>query len=219
MRCSSLLVVLAVVLSIACGGPRMREGELFAGRPSGPPSMASMPDPDVVDEELSPRMRRAMELARDALDIAAPEPARSRAALDLTEWSEGALREWLERKTAAIEAARTELDAAAEEQHRQRILAGALVGLLYEDVLRVLRRRPMPDDLEDEPEILDVYRDSLESQARPWLETARRAYRACAANAREPESMRHFVAFCEAREMGLPSGMESGESTVEVIRD
>lgn len=212
------LVALCLVVA-GCGGPRMREGELYPGRAGGPPRLDALPDPDVVDDALTPRFQHARSLAETALRIAAPSPPESRAALDLNDWAEGPLRAWLERKTEAVEAARAELDAAAEEAHRQRILAGALVGLLYEDVVRTLRARPLPRDLEDEPAILEMQRDAMESELRPWLETARRAYRACAANASEPESMRHFVAFCEAREQGLPSGLASGQTQVEVIRE
>lgn len=216
------LLALSVALSLgalACGGPRMREGELFAGRAEGPPTMSSLPDPDVVDEALSPRMHRGLELAEASFHLEPPDPPASRAALDLAAWSEGPFRAWLEQKTRAIEAARSELDVAAEESHRQRIIGGAVVGLMYEDVARALGRIPIPDDLDDEPEILDVYRDVLRSQARPFLETARRAYHACAANAIEPESMHHWSRFCAAREDELPGGLASGEVEVEVIRE
>lgn len=217
------LAALAAILALpGCGGPRMRGGELFEGRVSGEPSLRCMPDPDVADSELTAHMRRGLELAEDVFSLQTPPPPRSRAALALTDWAEGPLRAWLARKTAAIEASRHELDLAAEESHRQRIMGGALVGLMYEDVARVLRAVPAPDDLEDEPEILEIYGQVLESQARPFLETARRAYHACALNASEPDSMRHWSRFCRGREDGLP-GADDGTpvdgTTVEVLPD
>ena len=198
----------------------MRSGELYAGRAEGSPTMECLPDPDVVDEELSEHMRFGRRLAEQSFGIPNPEPPASRAASELTEWAEGSLRAWLEQKTQAVEAARRELDAAAEEQHRQRIMGGAIVGLMYEDVARVLVDLPVPDDLDDEPEILALYRDVLEGQARPFLETARRAYHACALNASEPASMRHWARFCADREDALPAeAMRSGETQVEVIAE
>lgn len=216
-----LLLALVLLLALACGGPRMREGELYAGRVAAAPSLRCLPDPDVVDAELTPRMRAGLELAEESFAVQAPPPPSSRAALELTDWAEGPLRDWLTRKTAAIQEARHELDAAAEESHRQRIMGGAVVGLMYEDVARVLRSVPAPEDLEDEPEILEIYQQVLESQARPFLETARRAYHACTLNASEPESMRHWSRFCRGREDGLPApdGPQEDGTTVEVLVD
>ena len=108
--------------------------------------------------------------------------------------------------------------------HRQRIIGGAIVGLMYEDVARVLRSIPTPDELLDEPEIREMHRDILRSQARPFLEHARRAYHACARNATEPPGMNHWVRFCRGRHDRLPErdrleGPAPGETQVEVIRD
>jgi hypothetical protein len=223
------LVSSALALSLAaCGatGPRMRSGELYEGRVEARPSMECLPDPDVVDDALSERMRFGLQLAEESFSVQAPPPPERHSALELEDWSNGPLRDWLERKTHAMEAARRELDAAAEETHRQRIIGGAVVGLMYEDVARVLRDVPTPDDLDDEPEILRIYEQVVASQARPFLETARRAYHACAANAVEPESMGHWSRFCAGREDRLPErdlpGSPPGgpdETTVEVIRD
>jgi hypothetical protein len=213
------LVGLVLALS-ACGGPRMREGELYAGRASSEPSMECLPDPDIHDDVLTEHMQFGMRLAGESFAVPAPPPPATRNAMALEEWSTTELRPWLERKTAAIEAARRELDAAAEENHRQRIMSGAIVGLMYEDVARVLANVPAPDDLDDEPEILDIYRQTLVSQSRPFVETARRGYVACARNATEPATMRHWIPFCEAREAELPSpDLASGETEVEVVPD
>ena len=88
---------LVLVLTSACGGPRMRPGPLHAGLREGPPRMECLPDPDVEDSELSERMRFAMQLATESLSIEPPAPPTSRAVLDLQEWSSGPLRTWLER--------------------------------------------------------------------------------------------------------------------------
>lgn len=214
------LVAASLAWLVACGGPQLREGA-FRGRAEGPPSMHCLPETDVADSEYSEHMRRGLALAEASFDVAAPSPPASRAAGDLTDWSNGPLRAWLAQKSSAIHAARQELDLAAEETHRQRILGGAVVGLMYEDVARVLRSVPAPVDLDTEPEILRIYQDLVRTQARPFLELSRSAYRACSLNADHPAGMRHFSTFCRERLDQLPEAEApaAGTTEVEIVRD
>lgn len=210
-------VVFCTVFLAACGGPVLREGPLYAGRTGGAPGIECLPDPDVTDESLTEHMRFGRRLATDALEIEDPVPPVDHSATSLTEWSAGPLREWLEQKSHAVEEARHELDLAAEENHRQRIMAGAIVGLLYESVARVLGDVPAPDDLRDEPEILEIYRSTVAGEASPFLETSRRGYHACERNATEPASMSHWAAFCSARLEMLPAPLDgTGDDVTEV---
>jgi hypothetical protein len=212
-------IVALAFASLGCGGAAMRR-DPFRGCAEGPPTMRCLPEPDVMDSALSEHMRRGLALAEASFSFEPPSPPASRAARDLTDWSSGPLRTWLEQKTSAVTAARRELDLAAEESHRQRILGGAVVGLMYEDVARVLRAVPTPIDLENEPEILDIYRNLVRSQARPFLELARAAYRACSLNADHPESMRHFASFCRERleQLPEPDAPRAGQTEVEIVR-
>ena len=174
--------------------------------------MIVLPDPDITPREFTAKMRSGWELAEECFDVPAPEPPRDEAAENIQDWAENVLERWVQRKSRVVSAARRELDAAAEEAHRQRIMAGAIVGLMYEDVAKVLRAVPVPTEFINEPEIADAYRDILEFEASPFLEHARRAYRACAANADGgPEGMRHWRSFCAGRLARLPP--PRGEST------
>lgn len=217
-----LLLSLAGVL-FGCGASTTREGPLYVGRADAEPGIECMPDPDVTDASFTLHMRRGRELAEASFEVPDPEVPADHTAAALTAWSDGELRAWLENKTHAVDAAREELDLAAEEDHRQRIVGGALVGLMFEDIARVLRAVPSPDDLADEPEILEAFHHVIEGQARPYLETARRAYHACALNARRPETMAHWARFCRQRMDRLPEGQESGVDSdtteVEVLVD
>lgn len=186
--------------------------------------MESLPDADVREEAFTRHMREGLTLAAESFLVPSPELPRERAAYDLQRWSDEVLAPWLERKMATIEAARRELDRAAEENHRQRIIGGAVVGLMYEDVGRALRAIPPPRELDDEPEIRALYHDVLRSQARPFLSHAGRAYRACAGNAVRPQGMRHWRRYCQARRERLPDAevetpLRSGETEVEVFVD
>jgi hypothetical protein len=217
-------LTLALLLA-GCGSTPMRAGPLDPGQVEPRPSMECLPDPDVAESAFTPRMREGWELAAESFLIPPPEPPRDETARNLELWSDEVLAPWLERKTHTIEAARRELDLAAEESHRQRIMGGAIVGLMYEDVARVLRSIPPPEELAEEPEIQAIYQDVMRSHARPFLEQSRRAYSACAQNAVTPSSMRHWSRFCSGREEGLPEGedtgdhLESGETEVEVIAE
>jgi hypothetical protein len=214
-----------IVLVLAgCASTPMRAGPLDPGQVEPRPSMECLPDPDVADVAFTRRMRVGWDLAAESFLVPPPEPPRDETARNLELWSDEVLAPWLERKTQTVEAARRELDRAAEENHRQRIIGGAIVGLMYEDVARALRAIPPPEELEDEPEIRDIYRDILRSQARPFLEEARHAYSACAQNAVQPAGMRHWSRFCSERGENLPASdltphLESGETEVEVVAD
>lgn len=229
MQISSLmprqLVTFCALATIGCGADAaMRAGPLDPGQTEAPPSMEVLPDPDVEEEAFTRTMRFGWTLAAESFLIAPPEPPQDQHAQNLEAWASEILAPWLERKTHTVEAARRELDEAAEENHRQRIIGGAIVGLMYEDVALVLRSIPPPSELDDEPEILEIYQDVLRGQARPFLEHARRAYSACAQNGVQPRTMRHWSRFCAARGDRLPGGdrsggLRSGETVVEVVAD
>jgi len=120
-------------------------------------------------------------------------------------------------KHRRAEAARKELDGAAVNSHRERIMAGALVGLVYEDVARALLSLPFPAELASEPEVRAIFEDVLRGQAAPYLVHARLAYQACAANALGLSAMAHWSEFCQGRGTELPeAGGERGETTVTV---
>jgi hypothetical protein len=189
----------------------------YAGDPAGQPSIESLPSLDVPDSELTSEMRTARLLSAEALQLPAPQPPSRRDAQALTAWSEGEFKRWLEHKQHCADDARAELDRAALQSHRQRILAGALVGLLYEDIARTLLTVPTPSELDSEPEISEAFRELLLKQAEPYLMQSRLAYAACAGNAEGMSSLDHWVGFCSGRRQGLPG--QGGEADgVEVER-
>lgn len=208
MRASISALALAAC-GAACGGAEVREEDLTPGDPDAPPAMTTLPALDVPRDDLTEHMRFGWTLAEESFQHPMPPAPIVAETAGFQSWAEGELRAWLERKQRTVEAARRELDAAAEENHRQRILAGAIVGLMYEDVAMALRDIPVPAELVSEPEIADIFRDILEAQASPFLEHARRAYRACALNAEGgPETLAHWGRFCAGRKFNLPEPRE-----------
>ena len=175
------------------------------------------------EEVFTEKMRFAWLLTEQSFELPPPRSAPAGGThREITQWTETELRRWLERKHQMVEAARAELNVAAEESHAQRVWAGALVGLMYEDVARVLVDVPVPRELVEDPEIAVIFRDVVRSQASPYLDHAQRAYRACHLNARQRRELEPWGSFCEDRRINLPrTGNEPQESgtTVEVIRE
>jgi hypothetical protein len=219
------LVVVGIAWSLpACAADHTRPGPLYAGRAEAEPSMECLPDPDVTDDSFTAHMRSGRELAQASFEVPDPVIPADHSAQSLTQWADEDLRTWIQTKTTAVDAARAELDLAAEENHRQRIIGGAIVGLMHEDIGRIISTVPVPDDLADEPEILDAFRHVIDGQAQPYFRLARQAYRACALNAVSPEGMQHWSSFCRQRMDRLPDdgsidSAPEDETTVEVLRD
>jgi hypothetical protein len=192
------------------------------GDSAGQPSVEALPSLDVAQTELTPEMRMAALLSAECLNLAPPSQPSDNSTASIAAWSDQELKAWLREKHARAEAARRELDRAAEQNQRQRVMAGALVGLVYEDVARTLLRLPVPSELSSEPEIASMYTELLRTQARPYLLQAHHAYVACSGNAEQLTPLRHWTRFCEQREERLPtSGLDditAGGSNVTVVR-
>jgi hypothetical protein len=203
------------VLGAGCAGAA--KPVKFAGDARGRPSIETLPSLDVPDAELTAEMRMARMLSADSLQLGAPSVPQDRAADALTVWSNGELKTWLQEKQKRAEAARQELDRAAQQNHRQRIVAGALVGLIFEDMARTLLLVPAPAELDSEPEISAAFHELMLKQAEPYLVHSRLAYAACSGNADGMSGMGHWSSFCSARREGLPKAEASGgEDTTEV---
>jgi hypothetical protein len=178
--------------------------------------MEALPSIDVSDGQLSAQMKRARLLTAESLSLRVPIALDTHASA-LAHWSDSELKGWLREKHARAEAARKELDRAAVVSHRERIVAGALVGLVYEDMARALMSVPAPSELDDEPDVRKVFEDVLHAQAAPYLVHARLAYQACAANAHGLEPMGHWSSFCDGRRAELPEDAQQDGTTVTVV--
>ena len=185
------------------------------GEPSAPPTIASLPSLSVPFETLSEPMRQAWALTDEALALTPPPLPQDTSASSLERWSKAVFASWVGQKSAEVKEARHALDEAASQSPREQVLAGALAGLLGEDMGRALLAVPVPSDLEDEAAIAAAFRDISRFQASPYLEDARRAYRACAQNAEARVlrgSMARWRRYCEARGERLPAAPARGRS-------
>lgn len=205
------LYILLVLAISACGGSAEVNREAQArprdgGDPQGAPSLRSLPADDVDPRTFTPLMQRAWEASRDALELKAPAFPQEPTSDEWNAYSQRVFQPWLHEKQSMVVAARRELDTAATQSMRQRIMAGAIVGLLYEDVAHVLLAVPTPKAiLEEDPEIVEAFKRVVEGQARPYLEHSRAAYSACKQNAASGRGgLGHWSNYCKQRESNLP---------------
>lgn len=190
------------------------------GDVTGAPRVEALPSLDVDPGELTAEMRMARLLSAESLNLEQPPAPRDLSTAAMTAWSQQELEQWMRHKHRRAEEARRQLDLAAVQNQRQRIMAGALVGLVYEDVARALLALPTPRELISEPEIAAMYGEVLRGQAAPYLREAEMAYAACSGNAEQEARLAHWSSFCAARKEQLPLGeqLASGETRVEVTR-
>ena len=206
MRWGTLLLLLGGACAGGCAASA--KPVKYAGDAAGQPAIETLPSLDVADSELTQEMRMARLLSAEALELPQPSVPTDRGAQALSSWSEGEFKRWLTAKQDRADAARAELDRAAIQNHRQRIMAGALVGLIFEDIARTLLKVPAPAELDSEPEISAAFQELLLKQAEPYLMQSRLAYAACAGNAQGMSSLGHWADFCSSRRQALPSADE-----------
>jgi hypothetical protein len=214
----ALATSLLALLGCARGGqvaPRTYQ----EGDAQGSPRLEALPSLDVDSAKLTPEMRMAQMLSAECLNLAQPAVPTDLSSSTISAWSQQELESWMRHKHQRAQEARRQLDVAAAQNQRQRIMAGAMVGLVYEDVARTLLSLPVPVELISEPEIAAMYVDVLRGQAEPYLREARSAYSACAGNAEQLDRLAHWSEFCVGREELLPdTGVPSGATQVRMVQ-
>jgi hypothetical protein len=221
MRTRLMGVLFVAIGAVGCASAPHGVARTYQeGDARGQPSVEALPSLDVDDSELTAEMRMARMLSAESLSLIAPSRPIDNSTTVMSAWSDHELKNWVRQKNARAEAARKELDRAAVQNHRQRIMAGAMVGLVYEDLARALLAIPVPAELASEPEIAAMYLDLMKRQAAPYLMQSSQAYNACAGNADQLPTLGHWGHFCTERQGLLPRSGDSleqrGASTTQV---
>lgn len=202
-----------LLLATACGtAPPVSYGD-----PLGAPALESLPE--LPPRPLTAHMRASLAESRRLLAWRPPRLPDDFSHASLNAWTEHELDPWLADKMRAIERAEMDLDRAAMETYPQRVIAAALVGLLYEDLARVIENLPPPDELLDEPALLLAYRDVCEAKALPFRMSARRGYRRCAFVAQAGDEYAGFMRFCTERDEVLEPRYTGTGTELRVDRD
>jgi len=193
-----LLITLGCLLATGCA----HKPPNHAGDAQGRARMEALPSLDVSDDALTSEMRFALEISKESLGLTLPDFEKDPGAL--TRWTDATLKQWLRDKQDASAVASDALNRAASQNSRQRIMAGGLAGLVFEQTARDLLQVPPPTDLPLDLEVIAVFREIMQKNASVCLQKAKLAYQACAENAQGLKGMKHWSPFCAARAKGLP---------------
>lgn len=194
-------IAIVCLFSTLCGACTHKPAQ-HAGDAQGSARLEALPSLDVADRELTTEMRFARELSQESLALNLPDFAQDTNAR--RRWTDTALKQWLRDKQSAAEAANQALEAAGRQNGRQRVMASALAGLVFEQTARALLAVPPPTDLPLGLAEIAVFREIMQKNASFCLQTARLAYAACAEKAPGLKGLAHWSAFCLDRAKALP---------------
>lgn len=130
---------------------------------------------DGTDDERALWLARARDATSEALFYLAeyrfaefravhfPRLPSTRTLASVQRWSTQDLLPWLERKRAALTTAEQAYNLIAELQVPQwQIAAAARIGEMYQTIVDDMRTAPIPEEIERDPELYDIYVDALE---------------------------------------------------------
>ncbi len=209
------IIALTILFSAACATTSSHRGSRapYPGSVLARPSLNVLPELDVRYTSLSEESQQAWTSAEALFDIDAPLLPERRDAASLNAWSASHFRVWMQQKLSMLDVARQDFDVAGAKSQRERIVAAAIVALMYEEVGRTIVSIPVPDELSSQPKARTNYRQAIYAEARPYLSYAQRAYDACAQNAEFFSPMTHWSGFCAGRAKRLHQRASKADSS------
>jgi hypothetical protein len=211
-------LALAALLTTACGTSTPepeRSGEtLFTGaggeRPaaSAPAPLSTGPAPLPVPR--TPVARGAMSPALQDLwthveELLAQAPPAAPEGAEVDGWVRDTFTPWMQTRVAEMEATGHRLEGLAEAPAYEQAIGAALFGSVVEDFVADVRGAPVPPEVAADPELLAVYRRSLDGMLGGAAEQAAVAFELCATKLdqhRDP-AWGEWRAFCFERAEGL----------------
>ncbi len=114
------------------------------------------------------------------------------------EWAQGDFLEWVEEKAQKLVAAKTEYEKIAElEVPTWEIAAAARIGEMYRSFVDEFRDAPIPQEIENDPELFDIYVGALDERSQPFVEQAKDAFEFCLIRATQVRWFNEFSRQCE----------------------
>lgn len=170
------------------------------GRAGAPPALSALPRLSAGCSAATQRTHQGLLSARAALQHAMPAPPADRSHENLEAWVGSEVADWLRARQVAVEETRYEFRVSDGPSPAEEVVAHAAIGLIHEDTAESIAHIPPPTELNDEPEIAEMFSEVMSAQANPFLAAALTEFRACVDIAYDgPEDMRHWAYFCQER--------------------
>ena len=181
-------------------------GEAIDAAPDEPVVMRTttpvpVPQPAIARDDLGEPLQLLWDRTERAVAVRPPEPP-SEGTLEAVEaWAAGPFVEWMAARRSAIAEAEDDVAFLAEAQPYERAVAAALFGYMYEDTAAGVRGAPVPAEVAADPELLDVYVQTLDEALMPYAQSSAEAYATCATTlaAHRDPAWNEWGAYCVDR--------------------
>ncbi len=169
-------LLIVVALGIGCAGRQTPDGQQEVVV-----SPIPIPQPVYPRAELSTDLQELWSRVEEAVAVRPPEPPDGASAEVIESWAEGEFRDWLLQRQAATDRALAATHALRTHPLFERGIGTALFGYMYEDMAGSIRGAPVPDNIAEDKELLEIYTGALTEHLTPFAELSARAYYACLA--------------------------------------
>lgn len=161
-----------------------------------------VPQPGVARDALSASMQSVWTTVEEVV-AARPPNAPEEATLETVgAWVQGPFLEFVTARRESMQQANAGVAALGDAEPAERAAAAALFGYMYEDMASALRGAPIPREIAEDAELLEIYVSALSDALHPFALMAARAYLVCATTMVELGAESPWAAwanYCDAR--------------------
>ncbi len=171
---------------------------------------------DVDDQQRALYLYEAKDAASEALfhlaeyeyqefrEIDFPELRGARNLEAVNSWATERFGPWVEQKRTALLEAQVEYEKiAALEVPRWEIAAAARIGEMWRSFVDEFRDAPIPEEIQEDPELFDVYVGALDEQSQPFVVQAKEKFEFCLITATRVRWFNEWSQQCEQELNGL----------------
>jgi hypothetical protein len=191
-------LLVASLLLAACGGSSSSGaaepasggsssgGEAADPTANAPPAISTgpaplpIPTPPVARGDMSPALQAIWTRTEEILAEGPPPPPGGDQ--NVEDWTSRTLQVWLSARSAAIGELTEQLSGLGAAPLYERAIGAALLGTLIEDFVADVRGAPIPAAVAADPELLGIYRSSLDGMLGGIAERSAVSFQICAGN-------------------------------------
>ena len=169
-------LLIIVAFGVGCAGRQTPDGQQEVVV-----SPIPIPQPVYPRAELSADLQELWSRVEEAVAVRPPQPPDGATAEVIESWAEGAFRDWLRQRQVATDRALAATHALRTHPLFERGIGTALFGYMYEDMASSIRGAPVPENIAQDKELLEIYTGALTEHLTPFAELSAKAYYACMA--------------------------------------